>query len=120
VRVGWLKLLLLLAACQPLPAPTVGSDLESQATLNQAAAECRASGGEPVVNYDNGEIALNGGRLSCGKRTTDGGKACEVPQDCEATCLPKTKTCAAGYIAVAPIDDENLDFFASVKPKARN
>jgi hypothetical protein len=68
------------------------------------------------VHFKDGRLALERGRPVCDKRTSDGGKACSQPTDCETTCLPTTNTCAAGYIVAEPVDDENLDFFASVKP----
>lgn len=118
MRIVWLPLVLALSACKPEASATSEKAFLTEAELEQAVAECRASGREPVVHFADSRITLERGLPICDKRTADGGDPCSEPADCETTCLPTTKTCAAGYIAVEQNDDENLDFFASVKPNA--
>lgn len=104
---------LVLAACKPEASVTSDLAFLTDAELEHAVAECRASGREPVVHFEDSRIALERGRPICEKRTADGGKPCIEVADCESTCLPTTNTCAAGSIAWEPDPDEYLDISAA-------
>ncbi|MBL9050382.1 MAG: hypothetical protein JNK19_09760 [Tabrizicola sp.] len=88
-------------------------EIPTELDVERAVAACRASGREPVVEFQSGLLALKRGLPICDKRTSDGGKACSDSSQCETVCLPTTNTCAAGYIEAVPSDDDNLDFYAT-------